>query len=57
VVGLALLTHDYREWEHLARAGNPFCANAPLFVVNNLKLVGLLTTVILGARLALLMEA
>jgi hypothetical protein len=37
--------------------GNPFRANIPLFVVNNLKLVGLLATVILGARLALLTEA
>lgn len=36
LVGLALLTHGYRAWEYLARAGNPFCANAPLFVVNNL---------------------
>jgi hypothetical protein len=42
LVSLALLTHGYREWEYLARASNPFCANAPLFVVNNLKLAGLL---------------
>jgi hypothetical protein len=54
LVGLALLTHGYREWEVLADAGNPFCANGPLFVVNNLKLGGLLAVAVLGARLALL---
>lgn len=54
LVGLALLTHGYREWEYLASAGNPFCANGPLFVVNNLKLVGLLAVTVLGAWLALL---
>ena len=53
LAGLALLTHGYREWEYLARASNPFCANGPLFVVNNLKLAGLLASAILGARLAL----
>jgi hypothetical protein len=52
-----VLTHGYREWEYLARASNPFCANAPLFVASNLKLAGLLAVAILGARLALLMEA
>jgi hypothetical protein len=46
------LDFQYREWEYLARASNPFCANAPLFVVNNLKLAGLLAVAILGARLA-----
>jgi hypothetical protein len=57
LVGLALLTHGYRDWEYVARASNPFCANAPLFVVNNLKLAGLLAAAILGARLMLAMEA
>ena len=53
LVALALLTHGYREWEYLARASNPFCANAPLFVVNNLKLAGLLAAAVLGVGLAL----
>jgi hypothetical protein len=56
LAGLALLTHGYREWEYLARAANPFCANLPLFVVNNLKLAGLLAVAILGAWLAPLLE-
>ena len=57
LVGLALLTHGYRVWEYLARASNPFCANAPLFIVNNLKLVGLLVIAILGVQLVSLVEA
>ena len=48
LAGLALLTHAYREWEYLAGASNPFCANAPLFVVNTLKLAGLLAILTLG---------
>jgi hypothetical protein len=47
----ALVTHGYREGEVLARAGNAFCANAPLFAVNTLKLAGLL--VIAGATSAI----
>jgi hypothetical protein len=53
LVGLALLTHGYREWEYLAGASNPFCANAPLLIVNTVKLVGLLAVALLGAWLAL----
>ena len=55
LVGLALLTHGYRDWEYLARAANPFCANAPLLAVNNLKILGLLAIVAIGigAQLAL----
>jgi hypothetical protein len=48
LAGLALLTHGYREREYLAGAGNAFCANAPLFVVNTLKFAGLLLTLALG---------
>ncbi len=51
LVGLALLTHGYREWEYLARASNPFCTNLPLFVVNSLKFAGLLAVAILGVQL------
>jgi hypothetical protein len=42
LVATALVTHGYREGEVLARVGNAFCANAPLFAMNTLKLVGLL---------------
>jgi hypothetical protein len=51
LAGLALLTHGYREWEYLAGGGNPFCANAPLFIVNTLKLVGLVAVLVLGKAL------
>lgn len=54
LVGLGFVTDGYREWEYLASAGNPFCANGPLFVVNNLKLAGLLAITVPGIRLALL---
>ena len=49
-VAIALLSHLFREWEVIARAANPFCANTPLFVVNNLKILGLLLTTWLGIR-------
>jgi hypothetical protein len=49
LVFTALVTHGYRDWEVLARASNPFCANAPLYAVNNVKLAGLL--VIVGASI------
>jgi len=39
---LALATHGFRDWEYLAGARNAFLGNAPLFVVNNAKLLGLL---------------
>jgi len=38
---IALGTHSFREWEYLRRAPNAFLFHAPLFVVNNLKLLGL----------------
>jgi hypothetical protein len=40
-VAVSLLAHGYREWEYLAQVGNAFCANLPLFVMGNVKLVGL----------------
>lgn len=49
-VSIALLSHLFREWEVFAHAANPFCANTPLFVVNNLKILGLLLTTWLGIR-------
>ena len=52
LTGLALLTHGYREWEYLAGIDNAFCATTPLFVVNNLKLVGLVAVLVLSRGLA-----
>jgi hypothetical protein len=58
LVGLGLLTHLYREWEYLAGAncaycaGNAFCANQPLFVLNNVKLLGLLAVLVLALAAA-----
>ena len=39
---LAALTHLYRGGEYLVGIRSAFCFNAPLFVVNNVKLVGAL---------------
>ncbi len=46
-VGIGLLTHSYRAWEYFAATHNRFCANQALFIVNNLKLVGLGTVGVL----------
>jgi hypothetical protein len=43
-----LITHGYREWEYLANIDYKFCFNKPLFVVNNLKLMGLVIISIYG---------
>jgi hypothetical protein len=47
----ALLAHGYREWEYLAKARNPFLMDMPLFLVNNLKLLGLLILAVIGLLL------
>jgi hypothetical protein len=39
---LAVLTHLYRGGEYLVGIRSAFCFNAPLFIVNNVKLVGAL---------------
>jgi hypothetical protein len=44
---LSLLAHVYRDGEYLSVA-NKFCANVPLLVVNNIKLVGLAVMAILA---------
>jgi hypothetical protein len=49
---LTLLTHAFRDWEYLASAGSPFAFNLPLFVVNNLKLAGIIAAVVLKVGLA-----
>jgi hypothetical protein len=47
VFGLALLTHAYRDWEYLVKAANQFCLNLPMFIINNLKLAGVITLFLL----------
>ena len=43
---VSLGIHGYREWEYVAGVAGRFCANLPLFVINNLKLAGLLAVLI-----------
>ncbi len=43
----SFISHGYRDWEYLFRKDNRFCMNFPLFIMNNLKLVGLLGVVAL----------
>ena len=45
---LGLLTHIFRVWEYLAGRESPFCDNRPLFMLNNLKFVGLLVILVWG---------
>ncbi len=40
LLSVILISHGYREWEYVANRPNKFCENAPLFVVNGVKLVG-----------------
>lgn len=41
-VSIGLITHLYRIWEYLAGRQSSFCGSRPLFIVNNLKFLGLL---------------
>lgn len=45
---IGLLTHLFRLWEYLARREHTFCGNRPLFIVNNLKFIGLLVILVWG---------
>ena len=45
--GVALITHTFRDWEYLASVKNPFVFNLPLFIVNNLKLIGVIAAMML----------
>ena len=47
---LALITHSFRDWEYLSSIKNPFVFNLPLFIINNLKLVGALAAIALKIR-------
>lgn len=46
--GLALLTHGYREWQYFTHIETKFCFNLPLFIVNNVKLIGVVVILIRG---------
>jgi hypothetical protein len=43
-----LLAHAYREWEYLAGMPAAFCANGPLFVFNNVRLLGLVSICVMS---------
>jgi len=47
-VVIGLITHIYRIWEYLAGRQSSFCGNRPLFIVNNLKFLGLLLILVWG---------
>ena len=49
-VCFSFLTHGYREWEYLAQRENRFCGNTPQFIINNVKLIGLLIILLAGWR-------
>ncbi len=40
LLSVIMISHGYREWEYVADQPVKFCANAPLFVMNSVKLVG-----------------
>lgn len=44
---VSLLSHAYRGWEYLACVPNKFCINVPLFIINDLKLLGLVIVLVL----------
>jgi hypothetical protein len=43
---LLLLAHLWRDVEYLAHWDNPFCINLPLFVVDNVKVAGLIAVLL-----------
>lgn len=45
---IGLLTHIYRIWENLAGREIPFCGNRSLFILNNIKFIGLLVILVWG---------
>ena len=40
LTAIPLITQGYRDYEYLSRTPNAFCANTPLFVMNNVRLFG-----------------
>jgi hypothetical protein len=49
--GIMIITHVYRDIEYLGNQSNPFVFNVPLFILNNIRLVGLGTS--LGISISL----
>lgn len=47
-VSIGLITHIFRIWEYLSDRTSSFCGNRSLFILNNLKFVGLLLVLIWG---------
>jgi len=47
-VSIGLITHIFRIWEYLSDRTSSFCGNRSLFILNNLKFVGLLLILIWG---------
>lgn len=45
---VSILSHGYRGWEYFANVQNKFCINTPLFMINGLKLFGLLIVIALN---------
>ncbi len=45
---ISISSHGYRGWEYFAQVQNKFCINVPLFVINDLKLLGLLIVLALN---------
>jgi hypothetical protein len=45
---IGLITHLFRLWEYLANRECIFCSNRPLFLVNNLKFLGLILVLLWG---------
>jgi hypothetical protein len=41
------LSHAWRDAEFVAKFPNPFCGNTALFLLNNLKLMGLVSSIML----------
>jgi hypothetical protein len=45
---LALITHGYRDWQYFIDIEHKFCFNPPLFIVNNVKVIGLVVMLVSG---------
>ena len=45
---IAMVAHVFRDWEYFNGGQNVFLANLALFIVNNIKLVGLFLTLLLA---------
>jgi hypothetical protein len=46
LIMISIITHGYREWEYLTGVGNRFFFNLPLFVFNNIRLLGLIVAAV-----------